>query len=372
MLKYGIVGASLDSFIGDVHIRGIEATRKAELVAGCFSRSHEKTLAAAKVYGVTPDRAYSSFSEMAAAEAAREDGIDFVVITTPNNTHYPCAKAFLEQGIHVSCDKPLTVDEEQAKELQALAKKNDLLFCVTYTFAGLPTLRHIRSIIQNGDIGNVLMIMGENAQSWIFEDSSNADISAWRTQPESTGKTNCLADIGTHVEFTAHFLTGLSISAVCCKLDELGPGGQMDTNVRILLEYDNGATGIYWTSQIALGNDNALRLRIYGDKGSVEWKNDEPEVFSLTLKGQPTMRIAKGKDYFASPYSNKGRLPAGHAEGLFYAFANIYDDFITAVQNKKDGKPYEVNFPTVDDGYRGMHFLDSCIQSNKENGWVTL
>jgi predicted dehydrogenase len=372
MLKYGIVGASLDSFIGDVHIRGIEATRKAKLVAGCFSRKAEKTLAAAAYYGVDPSRAYSSFDEMAKAEAAREDGIDFVVITTPNNSHYPCAKAFLEHGINVSCDKPLTINELQAKELQELSREKGLLFCVTYTFAGAPSLRHIRSIIERGDIGNVMMVMGENAQSWIFEDASNADISSWRTQPESSGGSNCLADIGSHVEFTAHFLTGLSINAVCCKLDHLGPGNQMDTNVRILLEYENGAHGIYWTSQIALGNDNALRLRIYGDKGSVEWRNDEPEVFNLTLKGQPTMRIVKGKDYFAAPYSNRGRLPAGHPEGLFYCFANIYDDFITALQNKKDGKPYKINFPTVDDGFRGMRFIDSCIRSDRENSWIVL
>ncbi|WP_416175630.1 Gfo/Idh/MocA family protein [Clostridium sp.] len=362
MLKFGIVGASKGAFISDVHIRGIEATHRAKLVAGCFSRHLEKNAEAAEYRGVSSERTYATAFEMAEAEGKREDGIDFVVITTPNVFHYEIAKAFLNAGINVSSDKPVTTDESQALELQKLAKEKGLKFCVTFTYAGYPALQHAREIIKRGDLGDIVMIMGEYVQDWL---AGNTGMPPWRTDPKLVGKMNSLADIGSHVAFTVNYLTGLEMSEACCELDNVG-GYKTDTNSSVLLKYNNGATGIIWASQIAHGNDNGIRIRIYGTKGSIEWRNEEAEVFNMTLEGYPTMLISKGRQY-KMPYSSSGRLPAGHHEGLYYAFANIYEEFLKDLEGEKAGY-----YPNIQDGVRIMHWLDSCWDSNKKHSWVKL
>lgn len=368
MLTYGLVGGGIGSFIADVHIRGIEATRDAQLVAGCFSRNADNNAETGKKYGLDSSRVYANFDEMAKAEGVKDDGIDFVVITTPNSTHYACAKAFLSNGIHVASDKPLTVTEEEAYELKALAEEKGLLFCVTFTYGGYPILNYAKEVIERGDIGKIVMVMGEYAQDWL---AGNTGIAPWRTKSEAAGQTCCLGDIGSHVHYTVNFLTGLEVDSVCCKLDNIG-GHELDTNASVMLTYDNGASGVYWSSQIAHGNDNGIRIRIYGEKGSIEWKNEDAEVFNLTLEGYPTMRVSKGRAYSPLEYSNSGRLPAGHHEGLYYAFANIYEAFINAINNKNAGKEYEVNFPSIIEGCKGMHYLTTCLKSNAEKAWVKL
>ena len=362
MLKFGLCGGGIGSFIADVHIRGIEATHGAELVAGCFSRDAENNVNTGKMRGLEASRVYATPAEMAKAEGAREDGIDFVVITTPNVSHYEIAKAFLNAGIHVASDKPLTTDAWQAKELQQLAAEKGLYFCVTFTYAGYPILQHARDIIRRGDLGDIVMVMGEYAQDWL---AGNTGIAPWRTDPAVTGRMNCISDIGSHVMFSVNFLTGLEVSEVCCQLDNVG-GFKTDTNASVMLKYANGGSGIYWASQVAHGNDNGIRLRIYGSKGSIEWKNEEAEIFKLTLEGNPPMTISKGRRYVI-PYSSSGRVPAGHHEGLYYCFANIYGPFIAAIEGKAGGY-----YPDVADGVRAMNWLEACWESNKQRAWVKL
>lgn len=363
MLKYGIVGAGIGSFISDVHIRGIDATKKAKLVAGCFSRNPEKNEESGKARGLAADRIYPDALSMAVGESAREDGIDFVVITTPNVFHYEMAKAFLNAGINVSSDKPVTIDAAQAIELQKLAAEKGLKFCVTFTYAGYPILQHAREIIRRGDLGDIIMVMGEYAQDWL---AGNTGIAPWRTDPTFTGRMNSISDIGSHVMFTVNFLTGLEVAKVCSVLDN--EGYQTDVNSSILLKYDNDATGMYWASQVAHGNDNGIRIRIYGTKGSIEWRNEDAERFQLTLESKPPMIISKGRNYEATlPFGSTGRLPAGHHEGLYYSFANIYGPFIDDI--KGEGGAY---YPNIDDGVRIMHWLDKCYDSNQKQAWVEL
>lgn len=363
MLKFGIVGAAIGSFIADVHIRGIEMTHKAALVCGCFSRNEEKNLAAGKARGIAEDRIYKDAYEMAEKEAAREDGIDFVVITTPNVYHYDIIKAFLSAGINVSSDKPVTIYEDQALELQALAKEKGLKFCVTFTYSGYPILRHAREIIRRGDIGDVTMVMGEYVQDWM---AGNNGIAPWRVEPEFTGRMNAISDIGSHIEFAVNFITGREIAEVCTVFDNAGY--QTDLTSSILMKYDNGATGIYWVTQLGHGNDNGSHIRIYGTKGSIEWRNEDPERFTLTKLGEPTMVISKGRTYNEEyPYSSAGRLPAGHHEGWYSVFANIYDAFLDDLLGKEHGF-----YPTIEDGVRVMHWLEKCYESNQKHAWVKL
>jgi predicted dehydrogenase len=364
MLKYGIVGAANGAFISDVHIRAIEATHKAQLVAGCFSRNSEKNKAAAEYRGVSEKRTYATPEEMAEAESKREDGIDFVVITTPNISHYPIAKAFLNAGINVSSDKPVTTEEYQADELKALVEKKGLKFCVTFTYSGYPALQHAREIIRRGDLGKIVMVTGEYVQDWLAGDTG---MPPWRTDPKVVGKMNSLADIGSHCEFTIEYLTGLKVSEACCVLDNVG-GFETDSNSCVLQKYNNGATGTIWATQIASGNDNEIAIRIYGTKGSIEWKNANAELFRMTLEGYPSMEISKGRGYSRlKGYNSSSRLPSGHHEGLYYAFANIYEEFLNDLNGDKAGY-----YPTILEGLDIMHWLDFCYKSSKEHRWVKL
>lgn len=362
MLKYGIVGAANGAFISDVHIRAIEATHKAKLVAGCFSRNPEKNKAAAEYRGVSPERTYANFREMAEAESAREDGIDFVVVTTPNTAHYEIIKAFLNAGIHVSSDKPVTTESDQAAELMKLAEEKGRKLCVTFTYSGYPVLQHAREIIRKGTLGDIVMVTGEYVQGWLAGDTG---MPPWRTDPKMVGKMNSLADIGSHAEFTIEYLTGLKLKEVCCQLDYVG-GFQTDTNSVTLQKYENGATGTIWATQVAYGKDNEIAIRICGTKGMLEWENASAEKFTLTLDGYPPMIVSKGNGYAAMPeLSSAGRLPAGHHEGLYYAFANIYENFIDDVAGKEAGY-----YPTIREGYEIVHWLDCCWESHQEHRWV--
>ena len=366
MLQYGIIGGSKGSFIADVHIRALEATRKARLTSACFSRNPQKSAEAAEYYHVAPERTYRTYDEMARAEASRPDGIRFVVIAAPNYVHFPCAKTFLEHGISVACDKPVAFNAQEAEILRDIARKNGLLFCVTYTFAGLPSLRHIRKLVTDGILGQIRMVVGENVQDWLANDTESGDIAPWRMDPKSSGKSNCLADIGSHVEFAAHFTTGLVPQSVCCMLDRYDY--TLDATSAVMVRYLGGARGIYWATQVGFGNDNGMRLRIYGEKGSIEWANEQPEIFLLTLAGQPTMRIVKGKHYREPSYYWQSWLPSGHAEGWYCSFANIYEGFLSALNGEENAY-----YPSIEDGVRGMRFIDACLESDQKQGiWITL
>ena len=364
MLRYGIVGAANGSFISDVHIRAIEATHDAELVAGCFSRNPQKNKEAALYRGVSEERTYASFQEMAKSESERDDGIDFVVITTFNTTHYEIAKTFLNAGIHVSSDKPVTTELDQALELKALAEKKGLKFCVTFTYSGYPALLHARKLIMDGELGEIKMVTGEYVQGWLAGDTG---MPPWRTDPACVGRMNALADIGSHAQFAIEFLTGLKMKEVCCVLDNVG-GFPTDTNSCVLQKYENGATGTIFATQIAYGNDNEIALRIYGTKGSIEWNHEFAEKFKLTRDGYPTMIISKGNGYSEMPeLSSAGRLPAGHHEGLYYAFANIYEAFLSDLEGNPQGY-----YPGIDQGASIMAWLEGCWESHQDHKWVTI
>jgi len=267
-LRYGMVGGGQGAFIGDVHRKSIALDGLAEITAGCFSRSWDNTQATGKGLGIAADRLYKTFEEMAEGEAKRPDKIDFVVIVTPNISHYPACKAFLSHGIHVVCDKPLTFEVAEAQELAELAKKNKLLFGVTYTYTGYPAVKHAREMIRKGDIGEIRFVNAEYPQEWLATPTEKGDNkqAAWRTDPKLAGKSCCAGDIGSHMENLISYVTGLRIKSVCARLDTFVEGRVLDDNATIMVEYASGAKGVYWSSQIAVGYDNALKFRICGSK----------------------------------------------------------------------------------------------------------
>lgn len=375
-LKYGMVGGGQGSFIGAAHRRAINLDGMAELAAGCFSRDYSNTLATGKEWGVPEERLYKSFDQMAKAEAKREDGIDFVVVVTPNVSHYEICKAFLREGIHVACDKPLCVNAKQAAELEALAEKKGLLFLVTYVYMGHVTAKHAAEIIASGRIGKVRAVMAEYPQGWLaFEGDQGGKQGAWRMDPAQSGGTNCLGDLGTHVENAVCTMTGLKIKRVLAKMDKVVPGRVLDDNDYVMAEFEGGATGLFWTSQIAIGHDNSLRVRIYGDAGSIQWFQEEPEKITVIAKDGSLSELHRGYPGIAPGAASFGRLPSGHPEGWFEAMANLYRSFIQCLHAKKDGSFREdmIQFPTVKEGAEGIRFVEACLKSAKGgNVWTEI
>ena len=375
-LNYGMVGGGPGSFIGDAHRKAMNLDGQANLVAGCFSRSAEKCRQTGMELGIAEDRCYVSYEEMAKAEAARPDGIDFVVVVTPNVSHYPVCKAFLEAGINISCDKPLCLTVEQAEDLERMAEEKGLLFMVTYTYMGHVTAKHIKHFIQEGKLGKVRTVMAEYPQGWLaYEGEWGGKQGQWRCDPEQSGGVNCLGDLGTHVENAVATMTGLKIKRVLAKMDVVVPGRVLDDNDVVLVEYEGGATGCYWTSQFAIGHKNDLRVRIYGEKGSILWEQENCEkVTMIEYDGTEVVRYrgAGGLEPAAAAY---GRLPSGHNEGWLESMANLYRSFIACVRAKKAGSftPDMIDFPTVHDGAEGVKFIHACLRSNQEgNVWVEL
>ncbi len=370
-LRYGMVGGGPGAFIGDVHRRAIALDGTAALVAGCFSRSHEGTLATGRALGLDPARLYRSFEEMAAAEAQRGDGIDFVVIVTPNGSHHAVARAFLSRGIHVACDKPLTLQIAEGEELAALARERGLLFCVTYTYTGYPAVKHARALVAAGELGELRFVNAEYAQEWLatpLERDGTQKQAAWRADPRETGLSLCVGDIGTHVENLVRTVTGLRIASLSARLDTLVPGRALDDNATVLVDYEGGARGVYWASQVAIGRDNGLRLRVFGSRGAIEWAQEDPDHLRLSRLGRPTELLSRGRDPFLPAAQRHSRVPAGHPEGYFEAFANLYRTFTAALAKKRAGAallPEDLDFPGVDDGISGVRFVHRCVESSR-------
>ena len=372
-LKYGMVGGGPGSFIGPVHRAAIAMNGQAQIVAGSFSHNYDLTLKTAKELGIPEDRAYRSYEEMAEKESQREDGIDFVSITAPNHLHYKVAKAFLEKGINIVCEKPLCFTPEEAKELMELASKNGVDFMVTYTYTGYPMVREARNIVQKNTLGKIRLIIAEYPQGWLAEpiEREGQTQASWRTDPKYAGVSNCVGDIGTHIENLAHFITGLEITSLSAKLETFVEGRKLDDNAFILLKYENGASGSYWSSQIAIGNENGLKIRIYGTEGSLEWEQEHPNFLKLSMKGEPLKILSRGNDYLSSEAQRYTRLPSGHPEGYFEAFANLYRSFCNKLFAKKVGEKSDELFPTVVDGARGVKFVHDCVKSSNKGGeWV--
>ncbi|MCK5767897.1 MAG: Gfo/Idh/MocA family oxidoreductase [Candidatus Atribacteria bacterium] len=377
VLNFGMVGGGYGSLIGEVHRKAATFDLKAKLVAGCFSRNYEHTLSTGKNLGLNVRRLYKNFREMAEKEAKRKDKIDFVIIVTVNNSHFEIAKAFLEKGINVVCDKPLTLEAKEAEQLVDFTRKNDLLGCVTYTYSGYPMVKHAREEIKKGGIGNIRMVMVEYLQEWLampVEKKGNKQ-ALWRTDPKYSGRSNCVADIGSHIENIISYITGLEIESLCANLDIFVKGRALDDNAEILVKYNSGARGIYWCSQVAIGYSNGLKIRILGEKGSIEWEQENPNCMKVAYLGQPVQILFRGRDNLNPLASKVTRLPGGHPEGMYEAFANIYTNFSKALLTKKAGNSYrnEIDFPTFEDGARGVKFINLCVESSQRGAcWVNL
>ncbi len=377
-LTYGMVGGGDGAFIGDVHRKAIAFDGKAKIVCGCFSTDTENTLKTGMGIGIQQERLYSGYEEMAEEEGKKENKIDFVVIVTPNFTHYAIAKIFLENHINVVCDKPLTVTSAQAIELKELAEKNGLSFCVTYTYTGYPIVKHAKQMIQNNDLGDIRFVNAEYPQDWLSTllEETGQKQAEWRSDPEKSGASNCVGDIGSHIENMVSYMTGLKISRLSARLDKMVDGRKLDDNASIMVDYDSGARGLYWCSQIAVGNDNGLRIRIFGSKASIEWAQENPNYMKISYLDKPTQTLSRGRDALYPQAESFSRIPSGHPEGYFEAFANVYKAFISFLIAKKQGNdplPEELDFPRADQGVAGVKFIEKCVESSNNNSvWVDL
>ena len=347
------------------------------LTAGCFSRNMDKNRAFAEKWNITdPSRVYPDYQTMAEAEAAREDGIDFVSITTPNDTHYPIAKCFLEHGIHIMCDKPLALNAEQGRELAKLAKEKDLLFGVTYTYTGYAMIRQAREMIDAGEIGRITCIQGEYPQEWLAVSlvSGSSEQATWRQDPARSGASGCCADIGTHVECLISKMTGLHPTRVIARFDSIPADIPLETNAQMMVEFDGGIPGMIWTSQVAMGHETEVGVRIFGEKGSVEWNHLRPWELRVTRINQPPQVYTTNRDYLYPAAKELCRLPSGHMEGFYEAFGNLYRGFcMNLIAKKTGGDPGSFRYPTVEDGVRGIEFVDACLKSNANNNiWVPI
>ncbi|MDR3072819.1 MAG: Gfo/Idh/MocA family oxidoreductase [Clostridiales Family XIII bacterium] len=379
-LKYGMVGGSLRAFIGDVHRKAIGFDTRAELVAGCFSTREELNRETAEAYGLTPERTYSDYRQMAVAEAAKPDGIDFVCVTTPNDTHYDICKTFLEAGIHVVCDKPLCFEVEQAETLVRISEEKGLVFGVTYTYTGYTMVKVAKEMIATGKIGDIVSVNAEYVQEWLLDElspenkGSDKNLSVWRTDPAKSGISNCVGDIGTHMENMVTYLTGLKIKRLVATTNAYGYA--LDLNANILVEYENGINGGYWCSQVAAGKLNGLAVRIYGTEGALEWEQHFPDYLKYTPRNQATQTLSRGTGYISEHAGSFSRLPSGHPEGLFIGFANIYRNIITTILKKKAGETptaEDLDFPSVREGLAGVKFVHAVIGSAAaDSKWVSL
>ena len=375
-LTFGMVGGGRGSFIGDVHRKAISLDSLAVLSAGCFSRDWENNQATGKDLGLPQERVYRSFDEMAEKEAARGDGIDFVVVSIPNVGHYAAVKAFLTKGIPVVCDKPFTVEERQARELTDLAREKGLLLALTYTYIGYPIIKHGRELVRRGEIGKIIYINAEYPQEWLLApmEKQGSKQAEWRTDPARAGKSNSVGDLGSHIENMVSYITGLKTKRLCARLDRIGEGRVLDDNATIMLEYEGGAKGVYWTSQVAAGYDNAFKFRIFGTKGAILWDQETPNYMELRRFGQPNAMLSRGKDPFYPHAQSFSRIPSGHPEGYFEALANIYKVYTGALIKQKAGETLseaDLDFPDGEMGLEGVRFIGKCVESSDQGAiWV--
>ena len=374
-LKFGMVGGGNGAFIGNVHRRGATEDNLARLVAGCFTRNPEKNIATAKAWDVDDlSRVYSNYKEMADAESQREDGIDFVTIVTPTDTHYDIAKYFLQRGINVVCDKPVTVTVEEGEELKQLAEEKGLLFGVTYTYGSYAAVQQARAMIDGGELGRILNIVAEYPQDWVIVQTvaESSDQATWRLDPVRAGGTACISDIGTHVEALISRMTGLKMKKVLARFTGYAPASTMDHDVQILMQYEGGVPGMMWASQIATGADCAVKIRVYGEKGSVEWCHLNPMEITYAPLNRPVRTITANREYNKRECLNLCRLPAGHPEGFYQAFANIYKAYCLHLLSRKEGKDENtLRYFTIADGIESLKFVRACVESNAHNNvWV--
>lgn len=370
-LRVGIVGGSQGSFIGAVHRIAVELDGQVEVVAGAMSADPQRAEAAAQAWYLK--RSYKSFEEMAEAEASLPDGIDFVMVTVPNHLHYRVSRAFLEHGIHVVCDKPMTFDLEEAQALVALVEQKKLIFALTHTYTGYPAVRQARHLVRAGAIGTIRKVLVEYLQDWLMEPVEQAGNkqALWRTDPSKSGMAGSIGDIGTHGENLLEYITGLKIAAVCADLTSFIEGRQLDDDANMLLRLENGAKGVLTCSQVAAGEENALSIRVYGSKAGLEWHQMEPNTLLFKQPGQPLQVLRTGMPYMSDEAKAATRLPAGHPEGYLEAFANLYRLAVADIRRVEAGESPVGGYPTVYDGLRGMQFIAKVVESSQKGGLWT-
>ena len=377
-LRLGMVGGGPGGFIGAVHRIAARIDDRFELVAAALSSNPERGREAARDLHIAPDRAYGSFAEMVAAESKRPDRIDAVSIVTPNYLHFAPAKAFLEAGFNVICDKPLTTTVEDAQTLAQLVKKSGLVFGLTHNYTGYPIIRQAREMIASGELGKLRLVQVEYAQDWLTTPLENTGQkqAAWRTDPAQSGPAGSLGDIGTHAYNIACFVSQLHAEQVAADVSIMVPGRRLDDNVQVLLRYNEGVRGMLWASQVAVGNENNLRLRVYGEKGGIDWSQENPNYLHFSRYGKPTMTLTRNGADATPAAKHASRIPSGHPEGYLEAFAQLYADIaeqISALQNNRAPSKDSLLVPTVDDGVAGVQFITAVLNSSKQNAaWVKL
>lgn len=376
-IRLGMIGGGQDAFIGAVHRIAARLDDQFILCAGALSSTPERSRASGAALGLDPTRVYDDFATMAAAESARPDGIEAVAIVTPNHMHVAPALAFLQLGIHVICDKPLAASMSEARQLAAAAETSDAVFVLTHNYTGLPMIRQARAMVNAGDLGTIRLVQVEYVQDWLTEpiERDGHKQAAWRTDPARSGAGGATGDIGTHAFNLAAFVSGLRAESLAADLQSFVPGRRVDDNAHVLLRYASGARGTLWCSQVAPGNENALRLRIYGDRGGLEWEQENPNLLWFTPFGQPKRLITRAGAGASAEAARVSRTPPGHPEGYLEGFANIYVEAARAIRahQRRELLSAAVEYPTINDGLAGLAFVEACITSSNHNSaWVPL
>ena len=373
-IKLGMVGGGKGSFIGEVHRMAARLDDRYELLAGALSSDANTAKESALSLNLDKKRSYSSFDTMAEVEASLEDGIEAVAIVTPNHLHAQVAEAFLNNGIHVICDKPLTSSLADAEGLASIVKDTGLVFAVTYNYSGYPMVRQAREMIQNGDLGELRVIQIEYAQGWLATDieKTGHKQALWRTNPAKAGIGGAIGDIGTHAFHLSEFVTGLQVKDLLADLDSMVSGRELDDNANILMKYTNDVKGMLWVSQIATGKENGLSIRVFGTKGGIEWSQENPNFLKFSRLGESLLTLSRGGPSIGSSAGDATRIPSGHPEGFIEGFANIYSDTADLIIAHRSNSKTNSLAPTINDGIRGMQFIETAVKSSTSGGvWLS-
>jgi predicted dehydrogenase len=376
-IRFGMVGGGEGAFIGAVHRLAARMDDHYELVAGALASTPEKAQRSGAALALPADRIYDDYEAMAKAEANRADGVEAVAIVTPNHMHAGPTYAFLKAGIHVICDKPLTISLAEARKMKAAVGKSGLIFALTHNYTGYPLVRRAREMVKAGDLGEIRLIQVEYPQDWMTgpTEATGNKQAEWRVDPKRSGAGGAIGDIGTHAYNLADYVSGIDAVELSAELTAFGAGRALDDNVQIMLRYANGARGALWASQVAPGNENGLRIRVYGTKGGLHWVQAEPNHMLWSPLGQSTRIVTRGGPDSGAAAGRVTRIPPGHPEGYLEGFANIYSEVALAIKAARSGRkpPKGVHFPTIDDGVKGLAFIEAAVKSSKANGkWTKL
>ncbi len=376
-LRMGMVGGGRGAFIGEVHRMAANLDGKIELVAGALSSDPEKSRLSGEDLFLDPDRVYGSYKEMAEKEAAREDKVDFISIVVQNHLHFDVAKTFLEAGFHVICDKPMTRTLDEARALRDIVEETGKVFCLTHNYTGYPMVKEARRMVNDGELGRILKIVAEYPQGYAVGDvegDGQGQISNWRSDPAIAGSSNCMGDIGTHAHNLVRYITGLEIDEMCSELTAFIPGRELDDDGNNLVRFEGGAKGIIYASQVSNGDENALNIRVYGTKASLEWHQEDPNDLIVKYANAPRKVYRRGNDYLGEAAKSNSRTPFAHPEGFIEAFANIYLAAVQAISDQINGNPVPedgYDFPDATDGVAGLAFIDTAVKSSaSDQKWL--